>query len=431
MVSLRQYHSTISLLTSLKDKCSLEELPTELRILILSSISDLHSLRSIVHASPACHQAYQHVRSELLQNMLYKEYNGLVNVTDAVTAMRSKGLHAYVPSNKERIISLLDSWLRSDEIRRLVLPSTASVPDAPASVDETIQLLHLHRVMTFLLNDYCNVAPCPKWMDQTKWENEVLPLCLSDTEKVRCLRGFYRLQIFANIFGPIEYPVHEFNVGKKDDWDRKMFSKEEAWRVLFGTMAPWEVAELGCVFQYIHERYSVPYYEIAESLAQHGQVEISTLPEEKVSQIPAGSIQCDATHLMLHADHNLDTLASMGPTSLYNFLLHQNTPLDRRNWFLANGRPFNWVLPDICPRSEGCLPLLYPTDRFNFGEDFDGLKTLLASLPPSERPNLLCDRYLLCFSDMPDAFEEMFDVGLGCSVLYGDRALLFGRMKDF
>lgn len=87
-------------------------------------------------------------------------------------------------------------------------------------------------------------------------------LYLSETEKVCYLRGFYRLQIFANIFGPIEFPVQEFNAEQGDNWADKTFTMEEAWRVLFGTMAPWEVAELGCVFQYVHGRYTEPYNEL-------------------------------------------------------------------------------------------------------------------------------------------------------------------------
>lgn len=205
---------------------------------------------------------------------------------------------------------------------------------------------------------------------------------------------------------------------------------EEAWRVLFGTMAPWEVAELGCLFQYICERYSSPYNEIAESLAQYGQAEIYTLSEEQVPQVPVGSIQLDASDLKSFGDERLQSLASMGPTPLYNFLPHKNTHLDRPDWIFANARGTNWSIADICPMIQGCFPLLYPADRFNFGEDFDGLKRLLASLPPPEGPNILCDRYLLWFPDSADAFEELFYTNLGISVwrsgyaLWGDERVL-------
>lgn len=412
MVSILLSYLNIRLLNPSKDRCSLEGLPIELRILILSSVSDLDSLRSIVLASPAFHQAYRRARAELLQNTLYKEYNGLVDVTDAITAIRSKGLHASLPSNKEKIISLLDTRRRSDEIRNLRLPSAASVPDTPASIDEIIQLIDLHRIATFLLDDYCKIAPCPKWMDETKWKNNILPLDLYETEKVRWLRGFYRLQIFAHIFGPVELPVHESNADKRDDWDNETFTMEEAWRVLFGTMAPWEVAELGCVFQYILQRYIEPYNETAKYLSQYGSVSMDSLPEE--AQIPAGCLLLNTNELVLRGNETpAAILAAMGPTFFYKFL-RQETFMDRRNLILVNGRrSFTWTLLNICPGCEGGLPLLYPSDRFNFGDDFDGLKQLLATLPPSERPNIFCDRYFLHFFDMYDVFEELFDVGLG------------------
>lgn len=91
-------------------------------------------------------------------------------------------------------------------------------------------------------------------MDQAKWKNDILPLRLFETEKVRWFRGFYRLQIFANIFGPFELLIQGFNADKRDEWNNTTFTVEEAWCVFFGTMAPWEVAELGCVFQYILQR---------------------------------------------------------------------------------------------------------------------------------------------------------------------------------
>lgn len=139
-----------------------------------------------------------------------------MDVTDAITAVRSKKLHASLPANKEKIISLLDTRRRSDEIRGLRLPSAAIVPDTPANIDEIIQLIDLHRIATFLIDDYCKCAPCPKWMDREKWKNNTLPLDLYKTEKVRWLRGFYRLQIFAYIFGPTELPIHESNADKRD-----------------------------------------------------------------------------------------------------------------------------------------------------------------------------------------------------------------------
>lgn len=63
------------------------------------------------------------------------------------------GIHASLPESEGGIISLLDTRRRYDEIWRLRLPSAASVPDTPANIDETLQLLDLHRIAAFLLDD--------------------------------------------------------------------------------------------------------------------------------------------------------------------------------------------------------------------------------------------------------------------------------------
>ena len=199
----------------------------------------------------------------------------------------------------------------------------------------------------------------------------------------------------------------------EDDWVDKTFTVEEAWRVLFGTMAPWKVAELGCIFQYIYEKYTEPYNEVANNFAQYDGVSMASLPKD--TRIPAGCIQGDTTARRTYGDENQLTLAALGPMFFYKFK-HQESFLDRRDLILSNGRPFIWSLPDICPGPDGCLPLLYPVDRFNFGEDLVGLKTFLTTLPPSQRPNLLCDRYFLSFYDGSDAFEEIFDVQVGSSL---------------
>lgn len=163
--------------------------------------------------------------------------------------------------------------------------------------------------------------------------------------------------------------------------------------------------------KYVQKRYSGPYNEIAESLAQYDGADIDTLPEEEVARVPEGCTHFEADRLTIHAGDFVQALASMGPISLHNFI--QNTSLGRRDWILTNSTSSHWTLPSVCPQTEGCLPL-YPADRFNFGQDSKGLKklkTLLASLPPCERPNILFDRYLLASSELD--LENIFWTNMG------------------
>lgn len=86
---------------------------------------------------------------------------------------------------------------------------------------------------------------------------------------------------------------------------------EEAWRVLFGTMAPWEVTELGSVFQYILQRYIEPCNETTRYFSEYGSLCMDSFPED--AQIPACPL-VDAEDLVIRANENPATLAAMSPT---------------------------------------------------------------------------------------------------------------------
>ena len=66
---------------------------------------DGDTLKSIVHASPGYHQAYLVVRQELLECLVKYQYTGFLDMAEALTAVRSKGV-------LENVVSLLDKWRR-------------------------------------------------------------------------------------------------------------------------------------------------------------------------------------------------------------------------------------------------------------------------------------------------------------------------------
>ncbi|KAK6062502.1 hypothetical protein SCUP515_13304 [Seiridium cupressi] len=70
----------------------LENLPAELRTLLLSSMPDLPTLRSIVHASPVLHAQYRYDRNSILRACLDRELDGFF--TDAYATVKSR-IRAY------------------------------------------------------------------------------------------------------------------------------------------------------------------------------------------------------------------------------------------------------------------------------------------------------------------------------------------------
>lgn len=78
---------------------------------------DGDTLTSLVLASPEYHQAYLAVRHELLECLVKRQYSGLLDLAEELTAVRSKAVH--FSHQMENVMSLLDNWPRRNDIREL------------------------------------------------------------------------------------------------------------------------------------------------------------------------------------------------------------------------------------------------------------------------------------------------------------------------
>jgi hypothetical protein len=247
---------------------ALETLPTELRMLILQQLPDIQSLKSLVHASPIYYSTYAVAKKTLLHEILQRQY-GLVDLAEPIAAIRSQGLHADVPANKDEIVSLLDRRRRHDELSRS--------ENAPADLEECLQLSYLYRQLEYLLHTYCTQASCPQGITQEKWDQS-RPITPSKTEKARILRALCRLQTYCNIFGAREWDESQqesqsstrpgLSKRRSSTWYRN-FQLHEMWSLIFGTMAPWEVEEFGCLWLFIQQQYSNIFSEIAQEFPRN------------------------------------------------------------------------------------------------------------------------------------------------------------------
>ncbi|PLB43730.1 hypothetical protein P170DRAFT_430761 [Aspergillus steynii IBT 23096] len=373
-------------------KCRLELLPTELRIAILFSCPDLDTLRLLVHASPVYHRAYRRVRQEALLHTLHAEYDGLVEITDAIVAVRSRGLYAVVPSNKEKIYSLLDQWRRHEEIRRLDLPSARDLPDKPAGFDEIIRLVRLHKIMKFCLNDFCNTANCPEWIEPARWKTDMLPFSLSRTEKTRFFRALYRVQIYGNIFGHNEFCVDEKLPlrYRYNSWADETFSIDEGCRVFFGTMTPWEFQEFGSAWKYIKGRYAQPYEEVAALFRGFELLPMDQFLDKTDPPLPINCAVLDTHDLDRYRDETQACLATMGPAFFYKFTRKPDI-VHRRDLILVNAWHSWTYFPEMLRWTDHIFPLFYPVEHFEAWEDWSESRSQWARLPPSQRPNIACD----------------------------------------
>ncbi|KAE8356917.1 hypothetical protein BDV28DRAFT_125912 [Aspergillus coremiiformis] len=353
---------------------------------MIMSNSDPASVESLLQEFPICKQAYKIGEKDVLLGLLHTKYEGLVNIVDAITAVRSKGLSASVPSNREKIIALLDCRRRCEEIRSLNPPSASGLPDRPVNMDEVSTLLRLHDIAIFFMNEYCKSPFRLAWDSRKRIDR---PSHLSKTEKIRFLRALYRWQIFANIFGPTERPVEKGQLQRCQDevmWEDEIisnFTEDERWHLFFGTMPPWEVAEIWCVWQYFHHSYQAPYIDLELSLLKWGDANLAFVSESE--RIPANCVVERANDLFQCGRTVIPCLVAMGPEFFYRFL--QMNCRDRRDLILVNARAVQYYVSE-CWFPSRVLPLLHPAEQFNFGDDFARLEERLATLPEHAGPNL-------------------------------------------
>lgn len=390
-------------------------------------------------ASPGYHQAYLAVRPEVLESLVERQYAGFLDLAEALTAVRSQGVH--YSSRREDAIFLLDRWRRRNEIRglsqsfsRLSLePSDVKStidsrpPFEPDGVEEMIKLLHLHKMLSFFLGDFSLNTPRPPWIPSTQWENKCLPLHLTPLEKRRFLRAMCRLQILANIFGD---PVYDVKLEGDNPYKRGMNwqmgetgealdssrmplethdIEQQAYRLFYGTMPPWEYEEMGSVFGYLMSKIKAIAEEIFDNLRRLSK---STpceyfwdiLPEEQ--RLPPCDI--DTERDLLTFDQHFEGLAGLGPEFIFH-VLHVDQ-LSRRNIVCVNTRGF-WPGPFIGLQMgmswDERFPFIDPADRYELqplGND-----EFWSNCPLIEQPTLVWKKASLRPHTGEDFLEDSID----------------------
>ncbi|KAJ5578636.1 uncharacterized protein N7459_007600 [Penicillium hispanicum] len=428
---------------------TLENLPTELKILILFRVPDHDTLKSLVLASPKYHHAYLAVRQELLEYLVHQQYSGFLDLAEALTVVRSQGL--YFSSYKESAISLLDCWRRRNETHSL-----GQALRKPDGLEEVIKLLHFHKLLSFFLEDYSINAPRPPWIQLAQWKNEYLPLGFSPLETRRFLRALCRFQLLHNIFGDQIECEHDYdeipNCDKHPDcdkhgvrpiWQLGEFNGRrgpsrmnntwlcglEAYRLFYGIMPPWEYEEMGCVFGYLVSKIKPISKEIADDLRQlikntPCEFFCDIIPREQRPPVCEIEIESDLDHFNKH----FKGLAGLGPEFLYR-VLHMDR-LSRRNTVCNNTRGF-WPGPFIGLQMglswDKRFPFIDPMDRLEFSQNFE---QFWSALSPLEQPSVGWKKAWLVPHNEGDSFEDSLNYNRAhekdwewCYALWDERRL--------
>lgn len=270
-------------------------------------------------------------------------------------------------------------------------------------MEEAIELLCLHKKLSFFLDDYFVNSPKPPNVPVSQWGSEYLPLKFSSLERRRILRAVCRLQIMKNIFGDTAY-CFKRNLceicGSRPTWQRGETTKvlwnpppdidlgalrESAYRLFYGTMPPWEYEEMGCVFTYLRTKVEVVLEEMANEFRQlmkdrHGWFH-DVLPKEERPPEALGVDELEDLPRISKSHSN--GIAGLGPEFLFR-ILHLGG-LARRNLVITNFRDFwpgPWIGLWLDVPFEDRFPFTEPADQY----DIPGFESFWSTLPPIEQP---------------------------------------------
>lgn len=223
---------------------SFEDLPSEIKVIILCHLPDVSSLSSIVHASPTYHQAYVGAREEILHAMttltLQKSSIGLL---DPWTAIHAPQLGYAVPHRIEIITECLERYTqgRMDDTRRRLAP------------EDSLAILSLQNKFTILIAEYCKAIFSKNPLTESSDDDSLPP---SQFELHRLYRALWRYEVYSKLFGPSkEHTLREISMPGIEH-PNSTFSEVEIAHSFFGLFPIHEVEELACLQKFARNYYS-------------------------------------------------------------------------------------------------------------------------------------------------------------------------------
>ena len=209
---------------------TIEALPAELRLQILLCLSGLEDLKAIVRASPVFHQQYLMDRRRVLARASTATLGSVF--VDAYATEASVSL--YKPGYmlpRQVVEQFLDEYWQHLS-RPDVALQTCTVEDLAGIAGFYLGVVGplLRRLPAIMLG---NLDP------------SLTVGRLSETERVRLLRGLYRFQLFCNLFCAGEPKRHLEFVLHDDDVVARFL----------GLFKPWEVDEIGCIATTVKDEY--------------------------------------------------------------------------------------------------------------------------------------------------------------------------------
>ena len=245
----------------------LEDLPSEIKIMILCQIPQLSSLSSIVHASPTFYQSYCGAREQVLHTLAVRTLQeNDIGLLDPWTAIHAPPLgDQVVPDDVNHGNEFLERYAqgRIDNSRRRLAPI------------DSLAILSLHRKLKVLIAKYCKdkISANPL---TASFPNGGFPP--SPNELHRLHRAFWRYEIYSKFFGPRKHGCFVPSSYSK-------YGEVEIVDSFFRLFPIHEVEELACLYKWTQDYH----FHHPTTCECRGNVLVVLGPQKLYEEISAGS----------------------------------------------------------------------------------------------------------------------------------------------
>ena len=282
---------------------TLELLPTEVRIQIMSLLESPKDAYALIRASPALLQMFLANKGIILNTISRKAFHPCV-LLEALSIARLQELSHPLPWSNGK--NLLKTPI---EERRTRLFSTTSV-------DQSMSVCRLCNLIEFFIGDYATYTipildhlEAPVMAHFTSVQRRRSKYHLSATEYARLQRAFSRFELYCKLFGKCK-PDRDCFISHKS-YDKKEAATAEEQAILFLLQySEVEITEIHCIRDYVYHRLR-GIFDLVEDLA----VKNPRSTYYELGNSCATGSRCPypfAYHGHYHRDEHMAHLASLG-----------------------------------------------------------------------------------------------------------------------
>lgn len=242
--------------------------PAEIKMLVLSSMPDYESMKSLAHTSSSYHQAYLKAQEDILRHVTTNTIHEVgVSLLDPWSVMHTPRLGIAVPNKMDKINAFLDNYRQGRLSDNLRLP-----------IEDSLEILSLHIKFKFMIDKFCqvNLSRNPLYISEglqlgSGYQSSLDPQP-SYTELRRLHRAFWRWALYSKLFcGNIDSTDGAGLAQRASGADtQRLHHADDVAREFLGIFPIHEVEEIASLHRFARHQLEGQLDPFLESVITHG-----------------------------------------------------------------------------------------------------------------------------------------------------------------